>query len=171
MSLISELRRRNVFRVVLAHAAAARLLVEVMDPLIDIYEAPSRAMKSLVAAVRMGIVPAVILAWFCGITADRVRKQSHVLRQHAPAPGRQLNIVVAVMFAVAIGFFAAARLGTDIGRARAAEQAVDCLRTGLAEPSPVIPLLQLYFPYCDSIRADPAFLGLFAELEGSAKAL
>jgi TolB-like protein len=115
MSFIKELRRRNVLRVALAYAAAAWVLVEVMDLVTGIYEAPTWVMKVLVGAVLIGVVPVMTLSWVYQITAEGVRKDDADESTHVPATGRQLNIAMVVMFAVAIGFFVAGRLSKDIG--------------------------------------------------------
>jgi TolB-like protein len=115
MSFIKELRRRNVLRVALAYAAAAWVLIEVMDLVTGIYEAPTWVMKVLVGAVLIGVVPVMILSWVYQITAEGVRKDDADEPAHVPATGRQLNIAMVVMFAVAIGFFVAGRLSRDIG--------------------------------------------------------
>jgi hypothetical protein len=52
-----------------------------------------------------------------------------------------------------------------LGMAGAAEAAVNCIRTGLGEPSYVMPFLEPYLPYYDAIREDPAFVALLAELD------
>lgn len=115
MSLVKELVRRNVFRVVLAYAAAAWVLVEVMDLLTGIYEAPSWVMKSVVAVVLLGFVPVVILSWVYQVTPDGVRKDGAEHATSATASGHQLNTAVIVMVVVAIGFFVAGRLSKDAG--------------------------------------------------------
>ncbi len=52
-----------------------------------------------------------------------------------------------------------------LGMVGAAEEAVACIRTGIAEPSMVAPSLEPYLPHYDSIREEPAFVELVAELE------
>lgn len=52
-----------------------------------------------------------------------------------------------------------------LGMAGAASAAVECLRKAFAEPSNVHPFFEPYLPYYDSIREDPAFTALLAELE------
>jgi TolB-like protein/Tfp pilus assembly protein PilF len=51
------------------------------------------------------------------------------------------------------------------GMAGATEAAVACIRAGLAEPSWIMPFLEPYLPYYDSIREQPAFIELLAEIE------
>jgi TolB-like protein len=52
-----------------------------------------------------------------------------------------------------------------LGMAGAVAAAVDCLRTAFTVPSMAHPFLEPYLPYYDSIREDPAFRGLLAEIE------
>ena len=42
--------------------------------------------------------------------------------------------------------------------------AVGCIRIGLAEASFVMPFMEPYLPYYDSIRDEPAFVELLAEI-------
>ncbi len=55
-----------------------------------------------------------------------------------------------------------------LGVAGATTQAVDCIRVGLEDPSFVMPFMEPYLPYYDSIREDPAFVELLAELDEAA---
>jgi len=51
-----------------------------------------------------------------------------------------------------------------LGMAGAAQAAVDCLREALSKPSNVYPFLEPFLPYYDSIRDEPAFVELLAEI-------
>ena len=53
-----------------------------------------------------------------------------------------------------------------LGMAAAVAAAIECLRSGLAEPSLVMPFLEPLLPYYDSMREDPRFTGFLAEIEG-----
>ncbi|WP_405235083.1 winged helix-turn-helix domain-containing tetratricopeptide repeat protein [Lentisalinibacter orientalis] len=55
-----------------------------------------------------------------------------------------------------------------LGLATAVNAAVDCLRSGLAEPSQAIPFIEPFLPYYDSIRDDPRFVDFVAALTRSA---
>jgi TolB-like protein len=52
-----------------------------------------------------------------------------------------------------------------LGMAGAAAAAVECIRTGIAEPSSVHPFFEPYLPYYDPVRDDPLFVELLADLE------
>jgi len=49
--------------------------------------------------------------------------------------------------------------------AGAAALAVECIRTGITEPSPVMPFFEPYLPFYDPIRDVPLFVELLADLE------
>jgi hypothetical protein len=52
--------------------------------------------------------------------------------------------------------------------AGATAAAVECIRTGLAEPSMVMPFLEPFLPYYDSIRDEPEFVELLVDLGDAA---
>ncbi len=56
-----------------------------------------------------------------------------------------------------------------LGMARATTAAVECIRTSLAEPSFVMPFLEPFLPYYDSMRDEPEFVALLADLGDAAK--
>ena len=55
-----------------------------------------------------------------------------------------------------------------LGMAHATKSAIECIRTGLVEPSDVIPFIEPLLPYYDSIRDDPEFVELLAEIDAAA---
>ncbi len=55
-----------------------------------------------------------------------------------------------------------------LGMARATVGAVECIRTGIAEPSLVMPFMEPFLPYYDSIRDEPVFVDLLADLGDAA---
>lgn len=51
--------------------------------------------------------------------------------------------------------------------AAAVSAAVDCLRSGLAEQSQVMPFVEQFLPYYDSMRNDSRFVEFLAEIQGT----
>ncbi len=51
-----------------------------------------------------------------------------------------------------------------LGMASSTQAAVECIKTGLEEPSLVMPFMEPYLPYYDSMRDDPEFVELLAGL-------
>ena len=56
-----------------------------------------------------------------------------------------------------------------LGMAHATTSAIECIRTGLVEPSDVIPFIEPFLPYYDSMRDEPEFVELLAEIDAAAK--
>jgi hypothetical protein len=52
-----------------------------------------------------------------------------------------------------------------LGMAGATPAAVECLRSGLAQPSQAMPFLEPLLPYYDSMRDDPVFVALVHGLQ------
>jgi TolB-like protein len=105
MSLIKELSRRNVFRVMLTYAVAAWLLVEGMDLLTDVFEAPTWVMKVFVGIVVLGFIPVAGFSWIYEITPEGIKKEAADSPAHSAAAAYKLNVAVVVMLAIAIGVF------------------------------------------------------------------
>jgi TolB-like protein len=53
----------------------------------------------------------------------------------------------------------------NLGIAHATTSAVECIRTGLVEPSDVIPFIEPFLPYYDSMRDEPEFVELLGAIE------
>jgi hypothetical protein len=50
--------------------------------------------------------------------------------------------------------------------AAAVSAAVECVRSGLSELSFVMPFVEPFLPYYDSMRNDPGFVEFLAEIQG-----
>ena len=81
MSLITELKRRNVIRMAGLYLVAAWLLVQVASTVLPAFEAPAWAVRTLIIVLAIGFVPALILSWVFELTPDnRVAAVAHVER-------------------------------------------------------------------------------------------
>jgi len=56
-----------------------------------------------------------------------------------------------------------------LGMVKATTAAVNCIRTGLKDPSYATPFLEPYLPFYDSIRDEPEFIELLDEIENESK--
>jgi hypothetical protein len=52
-----------------------------------------------------------------------------------------------------------------LGMAAATTAAVECIRSGLVEPSLVMPFIEPFLPYYDLIREEPEFVSLLADIQ------
>jgi adenylate cyclase len=72
--LLSEMRRRRVFRVLAGYIALSFALLQLADLVYPVIGAPEWAFSATVALTVLGFVPAVALAWIYDITSDGVRR-------------------------------------------------------------------------------------------------
>lgn len=106
MSLFQELKRRNVFRVGIAYAVAAWVLLQLTDVVGEILELPEWGGKLILLAVVVGFIPTLIIAWAFELTPEGVKRESEVDRSQSISghTGKKLNTVILVLMAIAIAY-------------------------------------------------------------------
>jgi len=106
MSLIAELKRRNVFRVGAAYAIVGWLLVEVASVLLPTFEAPNWVMKVFTFLVILGFPLALIFAWAFELTPEGLKREAEVDRAESITrlTGRKLDFAIIGLLAVALIF-------------------------------------------------------------------
>ena len=121
MSLIAELKRRNVFRVGVAYGIVGWMLVEVASVLLPTFGAPDWVMKAFSALVLLGFPLAVILAWAFELTPEGIKRDSAVDRADSIThmTGRRLDFVIIGLLAVAVVYFAVDKFALDTEPKRA----------------------------------------------------
>jgi len=106
MSFFEELKRRNVFRVGIAYAVSAWILLQVVDLVLENIEAPPLVMKVFMLAMAIGFPIALIFAWAFEMTAEGVKLEKDVDRSqsitHVTAHRMNRNIIIALVIAVAL---------------------------------------------------------------------
>ena len=75
-NFLVELKRRNVYKVAVAYAVVAWLLIQAASILFPTFEAPGWAMKVFVAIVAAGFPVALVLAWAFELTPEGVQRAS-----------------------------------------------------------------------------------------------
>lgn len=83
--LLSELRRRRVFRVAAVYAVIAWAIIQAMDALLPILEAPAWVAQLAVALLAIGLPAALGLAWAFDITSEGVRRTTPLQLTASPA--------------------------------------------------------------------------------------
>ena len=106
MSLFEELKRRNVFRVGIAYAVSAWVLLQVVDLVLENIEAPPLVMQVFMLAMAIGFPIALIFAWAFEMTPEGVKLEKHVDRSQSitrkTAQRMNRNIIIALVIAVTL---------------------------------------------------------------------
>jgi TolB-like protein len=114
MSLVSELRRRNVFRMAVLYAGAAWLIMQVVDVLEDPLRLPDWTASALLAVLVIGFPIALALSWFYELTPEGVTLDEDVKPDtHLPAAGRRVDFIIIAVMAAALLLFAYDKWWTD----------------------------------------------------------
>ena len=115
--LFEELKRRNVFRVVIAYLAAGWLVLQVVQLVLESTSAPDWVMQVFLLAVAVGFPFAVLLAWAYEMTPEGIKREKEVGRSNSitQQTGRKLNltIIIVLVAAVALLLFDKFALQTD----------------------------------------------------------
>ncbi len=112
MSLIKELKRRNVIRVGILYLVAAWLLLQLTDVLSSLLSVPESAGSIVVLLLILGFFPVVIFAWVYEMTPDGLKREVDIDRSQSVTPetGKKINTVIVVLLVLAIGGMIADRL-------------------------------------------------------------
>ena len=108
MSIFNELKRRNVFKVGFAYVVVAWLVAQVLQLVFETFGTPDWAMKSVLVLLAMGLPLALFFAWAFELTPEGIKRESEVDRSQSIAPqtGRKLNLMITVVMALALAYFA-----------------------------------------------------------------
>jgi len=106
MSLFTELKRRNVFRVGIAYLVGAWLLLQLADVMSELLKLPETFGPIVVAVVAIGFPVVLFFAWAYELTPEGVKRESEVDRSQSVTgqTGKKLNNAILVMMALAIAY-------------------------------------------------------------------
>ena len=141
MSLLSELKRRNVFRVATFYAVAGWVLLQAGDLLFDALGVPPWALKLLLGLLLLGFPLAIFFAWAFELTPEGLKRE-HEVHPDASITAQtatKLNTLIVGLLVVAIGLGVANWLGdaNDAERHQdaTAQQAAAAGPNGAAAPA------------------------------------
>src|SRR5216110_3383985 len=77
-NFFDELKRRNVYKVAVAYAVVAWLLIQAASILFPTFYAPAWVMKVFVAVIVLGFPPALIFSWAFEITPEGIKRESEI---------------------------------------------------------------------------------------------
>src|ERR1700719_3462520 len=75
---VSELRRRNVYKVAVAYVVVGWLLVQAASIFLPAFDAPSWVMKIIIIVLALGFPVALVLSWAFEITPEGIKLESEI---------------------------------------------------------------------------------------------
>jgi len=114
-TFLTELKRRKVYRVAVAYAIVAWLLIQAASILFPTFEAPPWVMKVFVSAAILGFPVALILAWAFELTPEGIRRSEEIPPRESK-PSKVGSRWTAIIVAAAV--LAAALLASQFARTR-----------------------------------------------------
>ena len=77
-NLFAELKRRNVYKVAIAYAVVAWLLIQIAAQVFPFFEIPNWAVRLVVVLLILGFPVALILSWAFEITPEGIKRESEI---------------------------------------------------------------------------------------------
>ena len=108
-TFLAELKRRNVYKVAVAYAVIAWLLIQAGSILFPTFEAPGWVMKVFVTVIAAGFPIALVIAWAFEMTPDGMKRTENLSpNEHIPQWSRRkfatLIVVIAVLAASLLAY-------------------------------------------------------------------
>jgi TolB-like protein len=80
-TLLTELRRRRVFRVAFAYSVVAWVLMQAGEIVFPAFELPNSALRALILALASGLPVVILLAWVLDVTPSGIRLNTRLKRR------------------------------------------------------------------------------------------
>ncbi|MCH7854253.1 MAG: hypothetical protein IIB76_07960 [Proteobacteria bacterium] len=112
MSLFSELKRRNIFRVALLYLVASWMILQVADVGVSLLGLPDWTGRFVFLLLVIGFPLVMVFSWAYEITPEGIRREKDVAHDASTtaATARKLNVAVVVLLLLALGGMVADRL-------------------------------------------------------------
>jgi TolB-like protein len=107
MSLIRELKRRNVFRVGVAYVVTAWLLIQVTDVVLNNTAAPDWVFSVIMLVLGLGFPVVLIFAWAFEMTPEGIKREKDVDRGQSITrqTGRKLDFAIIAILVMGLAYF------------------------------------------------------------------
>ena len=105
-NFFTELKRRNVYKVAIAYAVVAWLLMQIATQVLPFLEIPNWAIRLIIILIVIGFPVALVIAWAFELTPQGLKRTEFVDElPNKPTPGRAWIYVVVVAGIVAASLF------------------------------------------------------------------
>jgi TolB-like protein/Flp pilus assembly protein TadD len=123
-NFFTELKRRSVYKVAIAYAVVAWLLMQVASQIFPFFEIPNWAVRLVVLLLIIGFPIALIIAWAFELTPEGI-KRTELADELPKEPGRSRAWIYVVIIGalLSLGVFFLGRYKVSTGAARQSETA------------------------------------------------
>ncbi len=104
-NFFGELKRRNVYKVAVAYAIVAWLLVQVATSTFPVLEIPNWAIKLVIALVVLGFPVALVIAWAFELTPEGLKRTESLDVRSTSSRSRVWIYVAVIAGAISVGLF------------------------------------------------------------------
>ena len=112
-NFFAELKRRNVYKVAIAYAVVAWLLMQVASQIFPFFEIPNWAVRLVVLLLIIGFPVAVILAWAFELTPEGIKRTETADATQEHSRGALWVYIVAIAAVLSVGVFVLGRYATQ----------------------------------------------------------
>ena len=108
-SFFAELKRRNVYRVGIAYVVVAWLVLQAVDIILPIMQAPDWFSQMILVLLAIGFPIALLFAWAYEMTPEGLKREKDVDRTQSitQETGQRLNRIIIGVLVVAVGLLLA----------------------------------------------------------------
>jgi TolB-like protein/Tfp pilus assembly protein PilF len=122
-NFFAELKRRNVYKVAVAYAVVAWLLMQIASQIFPFFEIPNWAVRLVVLLLIIGFPVALILAWAFELTPEGIKRTEGTDDTRRPSRGRAWIYILVIGAALSVGLFFFGRYTANTGAPRQSEAA------------------------------------------------
>jgi len=108
MSLIEELKRRNVLRIGTAYSVVAWLIIQVVETIFPAFGFGDAAVRIATIFLAIGLVPTLVIAWAFELTPEGLKREKDIDRSQpiTPRTSKTLDRLIMAVLALALSYFA-----------------------------------------------------------------
>jgi TolB-like protein/Tfp pilus assembly protein PilF len=128
-NLFAEMRRRNVYKVAVAYAVVAWLLIQVTTQTFPFFEIPSWCVRLVVVLLALGFPIAVVLAWAYELTPEGIKRAEDLPAGQPinPHRGKRINVLIIAVLLCVIALLVYQRIRRGGGAPEGTEKSIAVL--------------------------------------------
>ncbi len=99
-NFFAELKRRNVYKVAVAYAVVAWLLIQIATQVFPFFDIPNWVVRLVILLIIIGFPIALVIAWAFELTAEGIKRTEAADAAHLRASSKHTWIYVVVIAAL-----------------------------------------------------------------------